>query len=133
MGGLTIRNSKTRVVSATNKSLESLIENKEFREDLLFRIGVVKIELPALNQRREDIIPIARHFLFQFGEKLKKTFIHISSEAEAALTEHHWQGNVRELKNMIELASLISNGPELTLADLGLHKTRPSILSGQVW
>ena len=110
----------TRVVSATNKNLESLIEKNLFRKDLYFRLGVIKVQIPSLNERREDIIPLAKHFLYEFGKKFGKKFTRISARAERVLIEYQWTGNVRELKNLIERGTLIGRGPELTIHDLGI-------------
>jgi DNA-binding NtrC family response regulator len=118
---------KTRVVSATNKNLKEMIKKGLFREDLYFRVGVVKVEVPSLNERREDIIPIARHFLVEFSKKFGKAFTGISFEAETALREFDWKGNVRELRNLIERAVLIAKGPELTLEDLSIQDPKPSV------
>jgi len=112
---------RTRVVSATNKDLKAMIENGTFREDLYFRIGVISVKIPSLNHRREDILPIARYFLVQFGEKFGKNITGISPEAESVLERFHFRGNVRELKNLIELAVLTANGAELTVADFGIQ------------
>jgi len=110
----------TRVVSATNKNLESLIEKNLFRKDLYFRLGVIKVQIPSLNERREDVIPLAKHFLYEFGKKFGKKFTRISARAERGLIEYQWTGNVRELKNLIERGTLIGRGPELTIHDLGI-------------
>ncbi len=112
---------KTRVVSATNKDLKKLIDNGLLRNDLYFRLGVIKVQIPSLKERRRDIIPLAKHFLYEFSKKFDKTFTSIDSEAETALKEHNWAGNVRELKNLIERGVLTGNGPELTLQDLGIE------------
>ena len=112
---------KTRVVSATNKDLKKLIDNGLLRKDLYFRLGVIKVQIPSLKERRRDIIPLAKHFLYEFSKKFDKTFTGIDSEAETALKEYNWVGNVRELKNLIERGVLIGNGPELTLQDLGIE------------
>ena len=111
---------KTRVVSATNKDLKKLIDNDMFRKDLYFRLGVIKVQLPSLKERRKDIIPLAKHFLYEFSKKFDKTFTGIDSEAETALKEYNWVGNVRELKNLIERGVLIGKGPKLTLQNLGM-------------
>jgi DNA-binding NtrC family response regulator len=111
----------TRVVSATNKDLCELITKERFREDLYYRLAVVKIEIPSLNQRRDDIIPIAKHFLVEFSEKFNKSFTGIDSKAEAALTQFNWTGNVRELKNLIEKGVLLADGPTLKLENLGFE------------
>ncbi len=111
---------KTRVVAATNKEIDQMVANHQFRKDLYFRLGVIKVQVPALNQRPEDIIPLAKHFLQEFSNKFGKKFSRISAQAENALLAHHWSGNVRELKNRIEGAVLTGRGPELASADLGL-------------
>ena len=111
---------KTRLISATNKDLLHLVDEGLFRLDLYHRFAVVKLEIPSLSQRPDDIIPMAKQFLVEFSQKFNKTFSSISPEAEAALKEYHWPGNVRELKNLIERGALLSEGPELKLEDLDL-------------
>ena len=106
---------KTRVVSATNKNLTKMIEEDQFRRDLYFRLGVIKVQVPSLNERPDDIIPLAKHFLREFSDKFHKKFIRISEKVEEMLLAHDWTGNVRELKNLMEAAILVSNGPELTM------------------
>lgn len=108
----------TRVVSATNKDLDHMIEKGLFRKDLYFRLSVVKVDVPSLNERRDDILPLAKHFLIQLSKKFGKKFTAISPQAERALLAHQWTGNVRELLNIIERAVLIGTGPELALEDL---------------
>jgi DNA-binding NtrC family response regulator len=122
IGGTQKRTVKTRIVSATNRDLAALVEAGEFRNDLYHRFAVVKLEVPALNRRRDDIIPMAKHFLVECSQKFKKSFSGISPEAEAALKAYAWPGNVRELKNLIERGVLLSDGPELMLEDLGLEE-----------
>ncbi|MFC1505309.1 helix-turn-helix domain-containing protein [Thermodesulfobacteriota bacterium] len=78
------------------------------------------MEIPSLNQRRGDILPLAKHFLYEFKRKFKKDIKEISPDAEQALMEHNWTGNVRELKNMIERGVLTSKLPALMPQDLGL-------------
>ncbi len=111
---------KTRVVSATNKDLDSMIREGLFRKDLYFRLGVIKVHIPSLNERREDIVPIAMHFLNEFCKKFNKKVSKITPRAETALKSYKWTGNVRELKNVIERAVLVCKGTELTVADLGI-------------
>ena len=120
VGGTKKLQINTRVVSATNKNLESLIEKNLFRKDLYFRLGVIKVQIPSLNERREDIIPLAKHFLYEFSKKFGKKFTRISARAESVLIEYQWTGNVRELKNLIERGALTGKGPELTIHDLGI-------------
>jgi len=113
----------TRVVSATNKNLDSLMEKDLFRKDLYFRLGVVKVKVPSLHERRDDIIPIAKHYLFEYSRKFGKKFAGISPDAEAALLSYKWSGHIRELKNLIEKAVLTSEGECLTIQALGLDET----------
>ena len=120
VGGTKKFHIKTRVVSATNKNLNKMIENGQFRKDLYFRLGVITVQVPSLNERPDDIIPLTRHFLQEFSKKFGKKFTRISSETESALLTYNWTGNVRELKNLMERAVLTGKGPELTLQDVGL-------------
>jgi DNA-binding NtrC family response regulator len=108
---------QTRIVAATNKDIENMIETGAFREDFFFRISVIKIQVPSLNQRRDDILPIARKFLRDYARKFSKNFESISPAAEAVLTSNDWKGNIRELKNVMERGVLMETGPELQLHD----------------
>ena len=119
VGGTKKHHIQTRVVSATNKNVEEMIKDNRFRNDLYFRLGVIRVEIPSLNERREDIIPLAKHFLFAFNTKFNKNLSGLSSETERYLLMHDWTGNVRELKNLIERGVLIGKGSELTPQDLG--------------
>ena len=120
VGGTRKLKVRARVVSATNKDLPSLIAKNVFREDLYYRLAVVKVQVPSLEQRRDDIVPIAEYFLVEFGKKFGKNFSGMSQEARAALEGHRWKGNVRELRNVIERAALVSKEAELSCGDLGL-------------
>lgn len=111
---------KTRIVSATNKNPKTLIDQGLFRSDLYYRLAIIKIEVPSLNQRREDIIPMARYFLLEANKKIGKSYIGISPDAEQALRNCYWRGNVRELKNLIERGVILGREPLLTIEDLGL-------------
>ena len=121
VGGTKKLHIQTRVISATNKELHSMIEEESFRKDLYFRLGVVRVKVPSLNERRDDIIPIAKHYLLEFSNKFGKTFTGISQQAETALMAYNWTGHVRELKNLIERGVLIGKGPELTIRDLAIE------------
>ncbi|MGE5752440.1 MAG: sigma-54-dependent transcriptional regulator, partial [Deltaproteobacteria bacterium] len=126
VGGTRKHNVRTRVVSATNKDLGVLIEKGLFREDLYYRLAVVKVMVPSLNERPDDIVPMARHFLLEFNRKFGKSFTGIAPDAEAALTAYRWRVHVRELKNIMERAALIGNGSELTVRELGLEGSAPA-------
>ena len=102
LGGEKTITVNTRIIAATNKNLEEECKNNRFREDLFFRLNVVPVYVPALRERKEDIIPILRHFL-----SLKSGIpARVDAEAETMLTERAWQGNVRELRNIAERISL---------------------------
>ncbi len=120
VGGTKRHAVQTRIISATNRNLSALVAAGEFRNDLYHRFAVVKLEVPSLRQRRDDILPMAKHFLVEFNQKFNKSFSGISDEAAAALEEYDWPGNVRELKNLIERGVLLAEGPQLMLEDLGL-------------
>ena len=120
VGGTEKLRVRTRVVSATNRDLEALIEQGRFRDDLYFRLGVVKMRVPSLKERPDDILPLAKHFLYEFSREFGKGFHGISKETESALKGYAWRGNIRELKNFIERAVLVGRGEELTVEDLGL-------------
>jgi DNA-binding NtrC family response regulator len=121
VGGTKKLQIQTRVISATNKDLDQMIAEGKFRKDLYFRLGVIKVQVPSLNQRPNDIVPLAKYFLQEFSNKFGKKFTSISREAEQALLAHNWTGNVRELKNLIEGAVLTGKGPQLTAQQLGLE------------
>jgi len=131
VGGTKKFNIKTRVVSATNKDLNGQIEKGLFRKDLFFRLGVIKVQVPSLNERRDDIIPLAKHFLLEFSQKFEKKFTSISSKAENALITYKWTGHVRELKNIIERAVLTGDGPVLEHRDLGIESFKDETLNQQ--
>ncbi|MGD8521216.1 MAG: sigma-54 dependent transcriptional regulator [Desulfobacterales bacterium] len=120
VGGTKKLHIETRVISATNKNVDKMIQEGHFRKDLFFRLGVIKVHVPALNERPDDIVPLTKYFLQEFSYKFDKKYTGISPEAETALLTHNWIGHVRELKNLIEGAVLIGKGPELTVKDLGL-------------
>jgi len=130
LGGSRKRQVRTRVVSATNKDLMHMVEQGLFRQDLYYRLAVVKIEIPSLNQRREDILPMARHFLVDLSQKYGKFFTGISYGTENILEKFHWKGNARELRNLIERGVLLSNGPELDLESFFSEDSYPNALSG---
>jgi DNA-binding NtrC family response regulator len=131
VGGTKKLRIRTRIVSATNKDLDSLIEKGAFRRDLYYRLAVIKVEVPSLNKRPDDIIPIARHFLLEFSRKHGKSFTGLSPQAETALKGFHWEGNVRELRNVIERGVLVGKGPELTPQSLGIEDLKGDTYNNQ--
>jgi DNA-binding NtrC family response regulator len=112
LGSSVTRKTKVRLISATNTDLPAAIAEGRFREDLYYRLNLIELKVPPLADRKEDILPLARHFLAQ-GQTL-------SNNAQRALTAYHWPGNVRELLNTIRRASLMSTQTEMSPTDLGL-------------
>jgi DNA-binding NtrC family response regulator len=110
-----------RVISATNSDLGSEIAAGRFREDLLYRLNTVVIHLPPLRERREDIMPLADHYLARYSERYRRQIEGVDRAARQALEAHLWPGNVRELGHAIERAVLMASGRVITPADLGLQ------------
>ena len=121
VGGTKKLHVQTRVVSATNKDIDEQLEKNLFRNDLYFRLGVIKVEVPSLKERRGDIMPIAKHYLVEFSKKFNKKFTGFTPEAEKTILEYNWKGNVRELRNVIERGILVGKGPKLAPEDLGVE------------
>lgn len=123
VGGTSKNVIHTRVVSATNRDLKAMMLAGQFRQDLYYRLAVVKIDVPCLNKRPEDIMPLAKHFLVQFSQKHGKPIKGFSKEAENALMSYLWEGNVRQLRNVVERAVLLCDSTGVALDDLGLERT----------
>jgi DNA-binding NtrC family response regulator len=109
-----------RIISATNANVPDEIAAGRFRQDLLFRLNTIEIALPALRDRREDIIPLANNFLSQHAQRYRKELIGFDQTARERLLQHSLPGNVRELDHVIERAVLMARGSHLKAADLGL-------------
>ncbi len=107
-----------RIIAATNKNLEAMIEAREFREDLYFRLNVIPLRIPPLRERPADILPLLRFALDKFSARLGKSLRGFSEEAEAALLAYGWPGNVRELENAVEFAVNMESGNRITTANL---------------
>lgn len=117
-----------RVIAATNKNLLEAVANKEFREDLYYRLNVFPIPLPALRERVEDIAPLARHFAQTLSATAGKRITGFSPEALQAMAAYHWPGNIRELQNCVERATIVAAKPVIEDIDLPgyLFASRPS-------
>jgi two-component system, NtrC family, response regulator HydG len=109
-----------RCIAATNKSLETLIEEGTFRPDLYYRLNVFRIEIPPLRERREDISPLVDHFVRKFSQAMNKRIARVAPEAMRALQQYDWPGNVRELENAVERAMVVAQEPELREEDFTL-------------
>jgi len=124
VGGTETFTVDTRIVLATNENLEVAVREGRFRQDLLYRINVINLELPCLAERTGDIPALADHFLERVCENTGKTFLGFDNGAINALQCYTWPGNVRELQNVIERAVLLGKGDRITLADLPAHITQ---------
>ena len=113
-----------RLICATNMDLEQLVREGRFREDLYYRINTVHIALPALRERREDIVPLAQLFLERFAEKYHRPLTGLDDSAKAMLENGRWSGNIRELQNCIEKAVILSDGTTLTAKDIQLEQVK---------
>jgi len=109
-----------RVLAATHRDLESMVESGAFREDLYYRLNVLSLRVPALRERAEDVLPIAIHYLQQFAEELNSPLTGFTAAAASRLVEHSWPGNVRELRNTIERAAVLAGEGEIDEEHLGL-------------
>jgi DNA-binding NtrC family response regulator len=121
VGASQFRKTNVRVVAATNKDLQTLVAEGSFREDLYYRFNVFPITLPPLRERRDDIPRLAYHFLHKFSRKTGKRITGFSDESLELLMNHHWPGNVRQLKNFIERLVIISDGDSLDLSSISNH------------
>ncbi len=110
LGGTETIKVDVRIICATNRNLEDMVKSGKFREDLYYRISVFPINLPPLRERKEDIIPLSKHFLKRFSTKMGKAPISLSREVEKLLLIHRWEGNIRELQNIIERAVILCKG-----------------------
>jgi len=131
VGGSAPRKVDVRIVAATNRPIREEIAAGRFREDLFFRLSVIPIQLAPLRERREDIIPLARHFLARQNAETGR-HLALSAEAEHALLAHRWSGNVRELENSVERGSVLARGEEITPEDLLLEQSAGSLRAAMV-
>ena len=121
LGGTETLQTTARVVTATNRDLAQMVREGTFREDLYYRLDVVRIELPPLRERPEDIPQLVRHYLDVFANENGKEGMTISESAMAALTNYTWHGNVRELKNCMERMVVLCRGKEIGLENVPLN------------
>lgn len=104
-----------RLIAATNRDLETMVQEQRFRADLFYRLNVFPIHVPPLRERTEDIPPLARHFVQHFSRRMNRTIDAIPSETMEGLVRYSWPGNIRELENVIERAVILSPGPVLRI------------------
>ena len=121
-----------RIVSATNVDLEKAIGENRFRKDLFYRLNVLPVKVPAIREREDDALLLARFFLKHYGETFGNTALHFSRDAEKAILMYNWPGNVREIQNRIQRAVITASGPAIAGEQLGLDtQSTPSYVSLQ--
>jgi DNA-binding NtrC family response regulator len=124
VGSSQTRRTDVRVLSATNAVLGDEVAAGRFRQDLLFRLNTVEIDLPPLRERAEDVAPLAAHFLTLYAQRYRKRLRGFDAAAAEALRTYAWPGNVRELDHVVQRAVLMAAGEEVHAADLGLQPAR---------
>ncbi|MFP4011479.1 MAG: sigma 54-interacting transcriptional regulator [Spirochaetaceae bacterium] len=122
VGGTRTISVDVRLIASTNRDLPAEVAAGRFREDLYYRLNVVPIHLPPLRERGEDILPLARQLLARHADETHHPEIAFSADAESALLNHDWPGNIRELENVIERALILTDSREITAADLDLSR-----------
>ena len=114
-----------RLICATNANLDERVAQGKFREDLLYRINTIHLEIPPLRERKEDIIPLAELFIERFSKQYDKGSLTLSEEAKQKLKEHPWYGNIRELEHAIEKAVIICD--DVTISYAAFHFPKKSL------
>ena len=122
-----------RLVSATNRDLFGMVAEGSFREDLLYRINTIHIDLPPLRQRLEDVVPLARRFLVRYAAKYRKTIHDFTPAAQREMTAHAWPGNIRELQHAVEKAVILCDGSEITPDTLLLHRVVAPVIGPEAF
>jgi two-component system response regulator AtoC len=120
VGGIQEKEVDVRVIAATNRNLQADLKLGRFREDLYYRLNVMPLTMPPLKARREDILPLARHFIAQYSQKLNRHVQDVTPKAEVLLESYNWPGNIRELRNVIERAVILCSGNRIHASDLPL-------------
>ncbi len=108
LGGTEVIKVDVRIIAATNTDIEEMIARKEFRKDLFYRLNVIKIEIPPLRQRKEDIPLLVKHFVDLYSRENTKEIEGVTEDVYEILDGHHWPGNVRELENLVERAVVLA-------------------------
>jgi len=118
VGGNKIIKVDVRIISSSNYNLLKAVQEKTFREDLYYRLNVVPVNIPPLRERKDDIIPLVRHFLMEFNSRLHKKIKNISEDALKVITSYNWPGNIRELKNLVERLVVMADSEMIEVSDL---------------
>jgi two-component system response regulator PilR (NtrC family) len=121
LGSVKTQTLKARIITAINKDLKQMVEEGLFREDLFYRLNVIRIQIPPLRERKEDIPPLVRHFIGMFNRELGKTIQGVDNQTMKLLLSYKWEGNVRELKNVIERAMIFCDREVIGTHDLPME------------
>ena len=127
LGGTRVQRAHARMIAATNRSLQDAVQRGEFREDLYYRLQVFEIHLPPLRERPNDVLPLAEHFLHEIGRAAGRPSGGLSSDAAGALVRYRWPGNVRQLRNVLERATILCDGGLITAEHLLLPPSDPAV------
>lgn len=131
LGGTEEITTSARIIAATNEDLQAAVSEGRFRTDLLYRLNVYPIELPPLREREDDVLMIAAHFLDIYRNRYGKPGLSLSPAAERWLMNHDFPGNIRELRNVVERAVLLSDGASVDVADLAIGSASPAQVTGE--
>ena len=131
VGGNRILKSDFRIIAATNRNLELMVKQTEFKEDLFYRLNVVSLPIPPLRARRGDIIPLARHLLSKIAENYPGSRYQLTPAAENILDTCHWPGNIRELLNVLERTAFTIEGNCIDACDLPFYLSRTAVTASQ--
>ncbi|NIM58027.1 MAG: response regulator [Candidatus Aminicenantes bacterium] len=129
VGGLKDIEVDIRVIAATNQDIELASREEKFRRDLFYRLNVCPVYIPPLRERREDILPLANHFIFHYDKKFRKSIKGLDKQTEKLFLEYDWPGNVRELKNAVERAMIFEENSSITAKYLPIHLNGDSFSS----
>ena len=127
VGGNQMLKSDFRIIAATNRDLETMVKQKQFREDLFYRLNVISLEVPPLRERQGDIIPLAKHLLGKIAENYPGSRYQLTPAAEKVLDGYHWPGNIRELINVLERTAFTIEGNFVDACDLPFYLSRPTL------
>jgi PAS domain S-box-containing protein len=127
VGGNQMLKSDFRIIAATNRDLEAMVKQKQFREDLFYRLNVISLEVPPLRERQGDIIPLAKHLLGKIAENYPGSRYQLTPAAEKVLDGYHWPGNIRELINVLERTAFTIEGNFVDACDLPFYLSRPTL------
>ena len=121
IGEATAKTADVRIIAATNNNMEQAIQEHRFREDLYYRLNSARVILPPLRERRDDILSLVEYFMAQSCRRIQKPLKKLSQSVQTLLTEYSWPGNIRELRNVVESATLVADGEYITVGDLPMH------------